>query len=145
MSCTERKNNEILTVLINEDSEETPMGGCKKLVPKLHEGFTDELEKPHCSNPSSCLFCENYVVHSDREDIRKLLSLKKILSISDKYEETLVITKRINEILKILYEKYPETRDDFITIAQSVERGEFDEYWQDHLNLLLELGVNFYG
>ncbi|MEK5755683.1 hypothetical protein [Acinetobacter variabilis] len=140
-----RKNNEILTVLINEDSEETPMGGCKKLVPKLHEGFTDELEKPHCSNPSSCLFCENYVVHSDREDIRKLLSLKKILSISDKYEETLVITKRINEILKILYEKYPETRDDFITIAQSVERGEFDEYWQDHLNLLLELGVNFYG
>lgn len=140
-----RKKQEILTVLINEESQETPMGGCKKQVPKLHNGFTDELEKPHCSNPSSCLFCENYVVHSDPEDIRKLMSLKKILSISDKYDEAIVITKRINEILKILYEKYPETKNDFITIAQSVERGEFDEYWQDHLTLLLELGASFYG
>lgn len=73
------------------------------------------------------------------------MSLKKILSISDKYDEAIVITKRINEILKILYEKYPETKNDFITIAQSVERGEFDEYWQDHLTLLLELGASFYG
>ena len=140
-----RKDNEILAVSINEDSEETAMGGCKKLTPKLHNGFTNELEKPHCSNPSSCLFCENYVVHSDREDIKKLMSLKKILSISDKNDEAIVITRRINEILKIIYEKYPETQNDFITVAQSVDRGEFDEYWKDHLNLLLELGGNFYG
>ena len=28
---------------------------------------------------------------------------------------------------------------------QKVELGEFDEYWQDHLDLLLGLGVEFYG
>lgn len=72
-------------------------------------------------------------------------SLKKILAMSDKNDEAIILTKRINEILKILYDKYPEKIEDFIFVAKSVELGEFDEYWQDHLNLLLELGVNFYG
>ncbi len=140
-----RKNNDVISVNINEASKETPVGGCKNSIPKLHNGFTKELEKPNCSNPSSCLFCENYVVHSDQEDIRKLMSLKKILNMSDKNDEALVITKRINEILKILYDKYPEKKEDFISVAQSIEIGEFDEYWQDHLKLLIDLGVNFYG
>ena len=140
-----RKNNDVITVNINEVSKETPIGGCKNSIPKLHNGFTNELEEPHCSNPSSCLFCENYVVHSDQDDIRKLMSLKKILSISDKTDEALVIIRRINEILKILYEKYPRKKEDFIAVAYSVELGEFDEYWQDHLKLLLDLGVSFYG
>lgn len=140
-----RKNNEVINVTINVYSEETAMGGCKELIPRLHHGFTNELEKPNCSNPSSCLFCENYVVHSDREDIRKLMSLKKILSICAKNDEAHVVIRRINEILKILYEKYPETQNNFITVAESVELGEFDEYWQDHLDLLLGLGVEFYG
>ena len=135
----------MIDVKIDEVSEKTAIGGCQEPTPKIHIGFTSELEQPNCSNPSSCLFCENYVVHSDREDLRKLMSLKKILAMSDKNDEAIILTKRINEILKILYDKYPEKIEDFIFVAKSVELGEFDEYWQDHLNLLLELGVNFYG
>lgn len=145
ISSKYRKNNDVIDVKIDEVSEKTAIGGCKEPTPKIHIGFTSELEQPNCSNPSSCLFCENYVVHSDREDLRKLMSLKKILAMSDKNDEAIILTKRINEILKILYDKYPEKIEDFIFVAKSVELGEFDEYWQDHLNLLLELGVNFYG
>lgn len=140
-----RKDSSIIDVNININGQKTAIGSCMDGIPKLNSGFTNELEKPNCSNPSSCLFCENYVVHSDKDDIRKLMSLKKILNISEKTDESLIVTKRINEIFKILIEKYPETKGDFISVANSVELGEFDEYWQDHLNLLLELGVNFYA
>lgn len=139
-----RKNNKIITVRINECSERTAMGGCRELVPERHIGFTNDLEKPHCSNPSSCLFCQNYVVHSDEEDIRKLMSLKKILSMSDKNDEVAIITRRINEILKILFNKFPANKNIFLDVANSVELGSFDEYWEDHLNLLLDLGEEFY-
>lgn len=139
-----RKNQQIQTVRVNEYSERTAMGGCREQIPERHSGFTNELEKPNCSNPSSCLFCENYVVHSDQEDIRKLMSLKKILKMSDKKDEAIFITRRINEIFKILFDKYPENHEIFIDVANSVELGDFDEYWQDHLNLLIGLGESFY-
>ena len=140
-----RENEDTIDVCINTDRKKTAIGGCKdEAAPKLKTGFNDDLEKPNCSNPSSCLFCEKYVVHSDEEDIRKLMSLKKILSMSDKTEEVLIVGNRINEILKILLDKYPHTIDIFINVAESVNDGKFDEYWRDHLNLLLELGVSFY-
>ena len=139
-----RKGEDPIHVHINIESKETAIGSCKKTAPKLNSGFTDDLEKPNCSNPSSCLFCENYVVHSDEEDIRKLMSLKKILTMSDKTDEALIITNRINEISRTLLDKYPETENIFIDVAESANNGQFDEYWRDHLNLLLELGVNFY-
>jgi len=140
-----RKSDKIIGVNVNLESKKTAIGACKIAIPQRNSAFSNELETPNCSNPSSCLFCENYVVHSDQEDIRKLMSLKKILNISGNTNETLVIIKRINEILKILLDKYPDKRDDFINIANSVELGEFDEYWEDHLNLLLELGGNFHA
>lgn len=139
-----RKDDGLIDVNINLNAKEIPIGGCAENTPKLHSGFTDDLEKPNCSNPSSCLFCENYVVHSDEEDIRKLMSLKKILSMSDKTDEAIIVTNRINEIFTILLDKYPETKNTFINVATSVSDGNFDEYWKDHLNLLLDLGVIFY-
>ncbi|QNY26252.1 hypothetical protein IC763_12035 [Acinetobacter seifertii] len=139
-----RKNDDLVDVNINLNAKQIPVGGCAENTPKLHSGFTDDLEKPNCSNPSSCLFCENYVVHSDEEDIRKLMSLKKILYMSDKTDEAIIVTNRINEIFTILLDKYPETKNIFINVATSVSDGSFDEYWKDHLNLLLDLGVSFY-
>ncbi|WP_182003002.1 hypothetical protein [Acinetobacter lactucae] len=139
-----RKNNKIIKVNINMDGKKTPIGSCVNPVPILNSGFSNDMEKPNCSNPASCLFCKNYVVHSDREDIKKLMSLKKIINISDQNEEKIIVTRRINEILKILLEKYPETQETFFSVAKSVESGDFDEYWQDHLDLLIELGANFY-
>lgn len=139
-----RKNGDLIDVNINLNAKQIPVGGCVENTPKLHSGFTDDLETPNCSNPSSCLFCENYVVHSDEEDIRKLMSLKKILSMSDKTDEAIIVTNRINEIFTILLDKHPETKNIFINVATSVNDGDFDEYWKDHLNLLLDLGVSFY-
>lgn len=139
-----RKNEEIIDVNINIEGKEIPTGSCINSIPILNSGFTEDLEKPNCSNPASCLFCESYVVHSDREDIKKLMSLKKILNMSDKTEEAIIVTRRINEIFKILLDKYPESKEDFISVANAVESGDFDDYWRDHLNLLIELGAKFY-
>jgi hypothetical protein len=63
---------------------------------------------------------------------------------SDKTDEAIIVTNRINEIFTILLDKHPETKNTFINVATSVSDGNFDEYWKDHLNLLLDLGVSFY-
>lgn len=140
-----RKNKDIITVHIDETgTTSTPAGSCKTQDPKKRNEFTDDLATPNCSNFASCLFCENYVVHSGKEDIRKLMSLKKISMMSGETEESLVMIKRINEILKILLDKYPEKKEDFFSVAESVQCGELDEFWQDHLNMLLDLKVDFY-
>lgn len=140
-----RKNEEVVDVNINIEGKEIPVGSCINSIPVLNSGFSDDLEEPSCSNPASCLFCKGYVVHSDQEDIKKLMSLKKILNMSDKTEEAIIVTRRINEILKILLDKHPETKEVFISVANTIESGDFDDYWRDHLNLLIELGAKFYA
>ena len=140
-----RKTNHIVAVHIDETTTSTtPVGGCRTQNPMRLSEFTEDFEAPNCSNFASCLFCQNYVAHSGKADIRKLMSLKKIFIMAGETEESLVMINRINEILKALYDKYPEKKIDFISVAESVQCGELDEFWQDHLNMLLDLKVDFY-
>ena len=89
--------------------------------------------------------CENYVLHTDEIDLRKLLSLRKITEMhSDLNEEMLIVKFRIDEILKQIVNKYDHVKSLIHTIKAEVDDGYFDENWQNILELLIDLGVQFY-
>lgn len=80
MIFNNRKTTEVIPIVIDTESMPTIAGHCSNNIPVIANGFNESIESPNCSNPSTCLFCENYVLHTDDVDIRKLLSLRKLLN-----------------------------------------------------------------
>ena len=63
---------------------------------------------------------------------------------SDLNEEMLIVKFRIDEILKQIVNKYDHVKSLIHTIKAEVDDGYFDENWQNILELLIDLGVQFY-
>ena len=85
------KPSEIETVTI-------PMGNCSNIEKK---SINPEIAiTPDCRRPESCLFCSNFILHPDRTDIRKLLSVLDMFKASRKNnEQGILIQERIIQIL----------------------------------------------
>ena len=140
-----RTTRKTIPVITDIESSPTMAGHCTDTSPIRADGFNENIEQPNCSNPSTCLFCENYVLHTDEIDLRKLLSLRKITEMhSDLNEEMLIVKFRIDEILKQIVNKYDHVKSLIHTIKAEVDDGYFDENWQNILELLIDLGVQFY-
>ncbi|WP_395000181.1 hypothetical protein [Acinetobacter sp.] len=140
-----RTTRKTIPVITDIESSPTMAGHCTDTSPIRADGFNENIEQPNCSNPSTCLFCENYVLHTDEIDLRKLLSLRKITEMhSDINEEMLIVKFRIDEILKQIVNKYDHVKSLIHTIKAEVDDGYFDENWQNILELLIDLGVQFY-
>lgn len=131
-----------ITVNEIEGNQTTPIGQCSSVQnPQLGIGFQN-ISEPTCSNPTSCLFCEKYVVHVDYIDIKKLLSLKEMTFLSinrNKEDEVLYIRYRIDEILKQAATAYPETVEIIKDVEKDIEDGNYAEYWQQQIDLITEL------
>ncbi len=132
------------------DAQASPVGACASIHPQPEKaiGFTERAPTPNCQQFEHCLFCQHYAVHADDEDVRKLLSLKSLLSYVKqkatdliKWEQQFgVVLHRIDEVLKELSDTYENLRDRIFSIQEEVESGDLDAYWLNHFELLIDLG-----
>lgn len=136
-----RINTKDIDVKIDNDNcVNTPMGACGLAEPSIKKGFKNEII-PTCSNPVTCLFCENYVIKSDDTDIRKILSLLYITRFFDKNFNDLVHIKfRIKEILDAIIKLNIKNKSKILSIGKEVEEGYLDEYWEEnYLNFFINI------
>tara|TARA_R110002060_G_scaffold76398_1_gene86725 strand:- start:249 stop:2171 length:1923 start_codon:yes stop_codon:yes gene_type:complete len=111
--------------------------------------FNDKLTVD-CSDQKSCLFCDKYKLHTDEEDIRKLLSLKYIIAQSEHLSASSEHFNRVYKLLLVRIEKLldqikalgDEKATLIIDVNQQVfEHEKLSEYWSRKLELLNELGI----
>jgi len=142
-------SNNASTINLNiPDTLNTDMGHCFSKAPKLHSIYQDiDLDTPNCSNPISCLFCENYVIHTDKEDIHKLLSAKKVFEMansSQSSENIFLVIQKINDVLDSILDNDPKNEQTIILSSKLISTGKLSPFFEIMLNTLTDLGVNFY-
>ena len=143
----------ISTKIIHTESEKvnnlnTDMGHCIGQSPNLDSTYQSlDLDPPNCSNTISCLFCENYVVHADEEDIRKLLSAKKVFEMANtplNVESIYTVLQKINEIFALIKVKHPDKENQILKISKEINQGKLTNFFGTMMNLLTDLGIDFY-
>ncbi|WP_336931261.1 hypothetical protein [Acinetobacter tandoii] len=139
----------ISTIKLNlADTLNTDMGHCFSKTPKLQTIYQDiDLDTPNCSNPISCLFCENYVIHTDKEDIHKLLSAKKVFEMAhsnQSSENIFLVIQKINDVLDSILNHDPKNEQTMILSSKLISSGKLSPFFEIMLNTLTDLGVNFY-
>lgn len=139
----------ISTIKLNlADTLNTDMGHCFSKTPKLQTIYQDiDLDTPNCSNPISCLFCENYVIHTDKEDIHKLLSAKKVFEMANSNqssENIFLVIQKINDVLDSILNHDPKNEQTMILSSKLISSGKLSPFFEIMLNTLTDLGVNFY-
>lgn len=115
-----------------------PMGNCSNIEKKSIN--PEIIIAPDCRRPESCLFCTNFVLHPDRTDIKKLLSVLDMFKTSKKKnnEQGILIQERIIQILGDLQASFPETKELIPLIQDEIDEGDIDEYWAE-ISLTLKL------
>lgn len=132
-----------------EDSISTPSGSCSNIGVPRPIRDVPPLATPDCQSPEGCLFCDQYHVHADERDVRKLISIKycinqlnQMSSSAEHFERTFgALISRINEIICQI-----ETHTNDINLVSRVRHfvevhGELDSYWEQKLDLLINLGL----
>ncbi|UOG18356.1 hypothetical protein [Acinetobacter sp. PK01] len=124
-SCIYPKTNSIECI-------PTPIANCANVDKKKIQLLNFDIE-PDCNKPETCLFCANLVLHIDKEDIRKLLSVLEMFQTSKLKvsEQALQIQERIHNLLDEMQIKFPETTAIIDSVRVEVEEGEIDGYWAD--------------
>lgn len=127
----------------------SPAGHCSKAnSPK--PSIESPSIKPDCRTPEGCLFCENYAIHADEADVRKLLSLRYIiietipLAHSEAHHSEVFggTIKRINSLLEVLKQRYAECSALIAEVTQDIEENEnLDSYWGKKMAVLYDIGA----
>lgn len=108
---------------------------------------TEPVVVPDCSKVEGCFFCDNYRLHADEEDMRKLMSCRRVLQYivplnGDSLRAERVYTAvvdRIDTLLRELKRRQPKT---FETVRVAVEEhGQLTRYWANKLQQLHLLGM----
>lgn len=129
----------------------TGIGSCENgfvAEPMRAPGFTQMAPKPSCNDPETCLFCAFYAVHADEDDIRRLLSLRYLITaINGQQPHDKWITKfgptihRIDEILISIQEKSYNSKETINRICDEVESGALHTFWAIHFDTLVYVGA----
>ncbi|MDN2659665.1 hypothetical protein OW491_07580 [Neptunomonas sp. CHC150] len=136
-----------MVIDIHTKAKSTPVGQCIGSSPAT---FGDAPIEPDCRTFEGCLFCKNYKVHSDIEDVHKLISFKYLLKESlilahtEKHfnEKVMPVLDRIDQVLDVIKSNFSGD----IGQLDDIERDVFDketlsDYWQMKLETLIEIGV----
>lgn len=103
--------------------------------------------QPDCRSTEGCLFCDQYRIHADAADIRKLLSCRhcvRLLSMRadsiEQYDTSFgTVLRRIDFLLDELRKRDAAL---VVQIEHDVDiKGELDTFWSVKLDQLYELGV----
>lgn len=87
------------------------------------------------------------MVHTDEEDIRKLLSAKKVFEMSNtplNVESIYTVLQKIDEILTLIKVNYPDKENHITEISKEINQGKLTDFFGTMMNLLTDLGVDFY-
>ena len=147
-----RDSEEPISVRLSSDvvTERIAAGSCSNLggdTPFRRVGFNNGAPEPACGTFESCLFCEYFAIHSDYEDIHKILSLKEALRIAslvrnDPEHYDAVVKPSIFRIEEIL--AFLSGKDDFSLQAirkaeEDVEMGKYNVHWSRQIDALLSV------
>lgn len=132
-----------------DEVERIVTGSCSnlsELMPVRANGFNDSAPEPECGTFESCLFCKFFSVHTDFEDIHKLLSLREALlktssirNDPEHYETAVEPTLyRISEIIKELQDKNAIVSEVIADVAQAIDEGIYHKYWDKQILIMEE-------
>lgn len=103
--------------------------------------------QPDCRSTEGCLFCDQYRIHADAADIRKLLSCRHCVRLLsgradsiEQYDTSFgTVLRRIDFLLDELRKRDAAL---VVQIVHDVDiKGELDAFWSVKLEQLYELGV----
>lgn len=142
------KLNKNLLIEDKKNYFKTSIGKCKKKnspnITIKHEVFNN------CDRSEGCLFCSNFCIHADKEDIYKLFSLKYVIN------ECRYVAKNIehfNNIYSVVFERIEnivtQIKNSNILSKEEINTYEHDvfinenlhPFWEFKLKTLCELGV----
>ena len=133
----------------NEKTVATGVGRC--IEPNKPQDIrSNELVQANCQREEGCLYCKQFRVVADKEDIYKLLSYRTVLKAtlhkegfnnSSKVRHSNIIN-RIDEIVQTILETNLVSQNEIKRIRQNAEEhDDLYPYWQKKMELLIELGV----
>ena len=140
-----------IKISLNDFDEDTSIavGHCKNIQYPLKVA-NDIPFVPDCSTQYGCLYCENYVVHADEEDLHKLESLAYVLDKVINYiacDKTSIegltdLYVRVNYIVDVISNKNDHAK---ITASEAKEKvyinGILTTFWELRLQRYESLGV----
>ncbi len=143
--------DEPVKILNKEVSGSLPVGNCENSahsVPKKAPRFSENTPDPDCARSETCLFCEFFAIHIDREGLKKIISFRRLFPLMkeqvgaiDRYLSVFgPIEARIDEILDYIKESNPAKIGLINEIAMEVSEGNLDEFWEHHFDFIHELG-----
>lgn len=102
---------------------------------------------PDCNRVEGCFFCDNYRIHADTEDMRKLMSCRQVLKYIVSLDGDTVrasriytaVVDRIDSLLRELRRRQPETFEN--VRVEIEERRQLTRYWANKLQQLHLLGM----
>ncbi|WP_333668605.1 hypothetical protein [Acinetobacter guillouiae] len=129
---------------VTDQFKQSAIGKCSSYGNPLTTNKNNQLSKPNCVDPEGCLFCENYKIHIDEIDIRKLLScrycIKKTAHLIGNLEDQQTILNPILERIDLILTQLKKHNIFLVEkIMYEVEEGELDIYWERKLEMFLEL------
>lgn len=116
--------------------------------PRLLEGYEDIGIEPRCGAPITCIFCVNFGIHADIEDVLRLLTIKlwvetqsrfKSINIDEHFQKFAPFLNRLQQILDELLNMSGEVSKRAIDALTQFEQGERDPYWRAKINALLDM------
>lgn len=129
-----------------DGSEIRSLGICAK--PNLPIPFASHPPiAVECSRPEGCLYCENYRLHADETDVRKLISARHCIRLTAQYASSIeehdqIFGKVLARIDKILEELKGHDSQLVMRVERQVdEEGLLDSFWSAKLDTLLALGM----
>lgn len=140
------KLSNVITVTEAPHKALTSVGGCKDLYNPINIPATLAF-KSDCKQPEGCLFCANFSIHADENDLRKILSCKYCIENTQGLSRTYddwhniydPILKRIDDIVSCIAEVNIHLVDKIIHDVYAL--GELDSYWEGKLEMLINLGA----
>ncbi|MBL4705145.1 MAG: hypothetical protein JKY54_11525, partial [Flavobacteriales bacterium] len=130
-------------------TQDISVGQCRDYHAPKNDGSLSVIQ-PDCHQPEGCLFCTNYRVHADEDDIRKLCSCQYVitqtraLAASEAHFNEIfgVVVQRISGLLKTIAHKSETLKQEVARIQHEVTEDEqITHYWSEKLRLLVDLGV----
>lgn len=145
-----RRLNEIVHLDRSSDAgEPTSIGNCKNRNTPIAESTTSPIT-PDCRQPEGCLFCNQYSIHADEQDLRKLHSLlyviKECMPLANSIEHHNAvfgeIVKRVHSILTTISNRSEALKELNETIENDVNANEnLSPYWEKKLSMLVAIGA----
>ena len=136
-------------------SEDLPEQSHQKVIPigicadhgKPSPTDSSAVVAPDCSKVEGCFFCDNYRLHADAEDMRKLMSCRRVLKYivplnGDSVRAERVYTAVVDRIDALLRELKRWQPQAYETVRVDIEeRGQLTRYWAGRLQQLHLLGM----